>query len=145
MPKFVKKEIDKKKSIGQVAKELGIQTHVIRFWETKFDQIKPVIGKGDRRYYFQKELDILKKIKHFLYDEGYTITGLQKLLSSRNVQNRKDKDLEYIINQEEEFEEFEKEVVSDLSPKLSDSQKKEIESIINDIEIKLQKFQELIQ
>ncbi len=83
MPKIPENKIDKKLSIGQVAKELEVQTHVIRFWETKFNQIKPEIGKGDRRYYNSSNVEILKKIKQHLYDEGYTIVGLQKLLATK--------------------------------------------------------------
>lgn len=90
MPKIVKKKIDKKLSIGQVAKELEVQAHVIRFWETKFNQIQPEIGCGDRRYYLSKDVSVLKKIKHHLYDEGYTIAGLQKLFSGKKNTLAKD-------------------------------------------------------
>ena len=96
----LKKEIDKKRSIGHAAKELDIGTHVIRFWETKFDQIKPKIGKGGRRYYFGEDIEILKKIKTFLYEEGYTITGLQKLLKQRKKNQRevkKENDLQPLL------------------------------------------------
>ena len=72
--------IDRKRSIGDVAKELKVETHIIRFWEEKFPQIKPEIGTGQRRYYYNKQLKILKRIKKFLYEDGYTIGGLQKLL-----------------------------------------------------------------
>lgn len=76
-------KIDKRRSIGEVAEELGIETHVIRFWESKFPQIKPKIGKGSRRYYFDHEIAVLKKIKSLLHDEGYSIAGLQKVLNRR--------------------------------------------------------------
>ena len=59
-------KINKKRSIGQMAGELDIQAHVIHFWESKFPQIKPEIGKGSRRYYFDKDAQILKKIKSLL-------------------------------------------------------------------------------
>jgi DNA-binding transcriptional MerR regulator len=72
--------VDRKRSIGEVAKELKVETHVIRFWEENFPQIKPEIGAGKRRYYYNKQLKILKRIKKFLYEEGYTVAGLQKLL-----------------------------------------------------------------
>ena len=62
----MEKIIDKKRSIGDAAKEIGLETHVIRFWESKFPQIKPKIGKGDRRYYFDKEIKVLTKIKSLL-------------------------------------------------------------------------------
>ena len=100
------KEIDKKKSIGQVAEELGVRTHVIRFWESKFPQIKPEIGRGSRRYYFKKDVEILKKIQTFLYEEGYTIVGLQKLLKQRKKDTReikKEDDLQPLLKAEDSF------------------------------------------
>lgn len=122
MPKFIVKEIDRKKSIGQVAKELGVESHVIRFWETKFEQIKPIIGKGGRRYYFAKDVEILKNIKHYLYDEGYTISGLQKLLGTKNYANPNSGNIS----------------------NSNDFPKAEIEKIIHNIEIKLQKLQDFL-
>lgn len=90
--------VDRKRSIGEVAKELKIETSVIRFWEEKFPQIKPEIGRGSRRYYYNKQFRILKKIKNFLYNEGYTIAGLQKLLNSKKSDSvRKEADLQEII------------------------------------------------
>lgn len=80
--------IDKRRSIGDIAKELGIEAHVIRFWETKFDQIKPEIGRGKRRYYRKKDVELIKKIKHYLYDQGYTIVGLQKLFKNKKSRNK---------------------------------------------------------
>ncbi len=79
--------IDKKRSIGQAAKEVGIQEYVIRFWETQFgDYIKPTIGNGKRRYFYDKDIKILKLIKKYLYDKGFTIKGLQKLFETENVE-----------------------------------------------------------
>lgn len=92
--------IDRKRSIGEVAKELKVATHIIRFWEEKFPQIQPEIGNGKRRYYYNKQLKILKRIKKFLYEEGYTIAGLQKLLKKRKQDNYKDEDLDLILNSE---------------------------------------------
>lgn len=90
--------IDRKRSIGEVAKELKVETHVIRFWEEKFPQIKPEIGSGKRRYYYNKQLKILKRIKQFLYEEGYTINGLQKLLKKRKSESHQDEDLDVILD-----------------------------------------------
>ncbi len=75
--------LDKKRTIGEVANELDVEPHVIRFWETKFPQIKPNIGQNGRRYYYDKQISLLKKIKRFLYEDRYTIEGLQKLLRQR--------------------------------------------------------------
>ena len=94
------KEIDKKRSIGDVAKLLGLESYVIRFWESKFPQIKPQIGKGGRRYYFDKEIAVLNKIKSLLYDEGYSISGLQKLLKKRKNSDLKEKNVEFLLSED---------------------------------------------
>ncbi len=68
------------RTISEVAEELDVQPHVLRFWETKFKEIKPLKRRGNRRYYSAKDITLLKKIRHLLYSEGYTIKGVQKLL-----------------------------------------------------------------
>ena len=107
MPKDIAREvekiaedlgIDRKRSIGEVAQELKVKTHVIRFWEENFSQIRPEIGPGGRRYYYNKHLKILRRIKRFLYEEGYTIAGLKKLLSGRKHDD-KEEDLRVIIEE----------------------------------------------
>ena len=80
------------KSIGEVAKILELndekkgrlKTHTIRFWEKKFKQIKPKLFNTKRRYYDQNSIDILKKIKYLLKDEGMTIKGVKKMLNKDN-------------------------------------------------------------
>ena len=80
------------KSIGEVAKLLNfvnlktgkLNTHTIRFWEKEFNQIKPKIFAGKRRYYNEKTIDMLKKIKFLLKDKGFTINGVKKLLLKPN-------------------------------------------------------------
>jgi DNA-binding transcriptional MerR regulator len=94
----MEKIIDKKRSIGQVGEEIGVPTHVIRFWESKFPQIKPEIGKGSRRYYFDKDLAILNKIKSMLHEEGYSIAGLQKLLKKRKKSDSKEQNIEFLLS-----------------------------------------------
>ena len=79
------------KSIGEVAKILNLinkkngnlNTHTIRFWEKEFKQIKPKILTGKRRYYDKTSIDILKKIKYLLKDQGMTIIGVKKLLDNK--------------------------------------------------------------
>jgi DNA-binding transcriptional MerR regulator len=78
------------KSIGEVAKILDLvnkkkgtlNTHTIRFWEKEFKQIKPRILSGNRRYYNNETIDLLKKIKYLLKEQGMTINGVKKLLNS---------------------------------------------------------------
>ena len=77
------------KTIGEVTKELGLinkktgrtQTHTIRYWETQFKQIKPIIRAGKRRYYSTKVFKIIKYIKFLLKEEGLTINGAKKILN----------------------------------------------------------------
>ena len=68
------------RTISEVADILDVQQHVLRFWETKFSQVRPLKRGGGRRYYRPEDLELLKRIHHLLYTEGYTIKGVQKLL-----------------------------------------------------------------
>jgi DNA-binding transcriptional MerR regulator len=68
------------RTITEVSNELELPQHVLRFWETKFPQIKPVKRRGGRRYYRPEDIVLIKGIKSLLYVEGYTIKGVQKLL-----------------------------------------------------------------
>ena len=74
------KSPDAFRTISEVADELDLPQHVLRFWETRFNQIKPMKRGGGRRYYRPDDIDLLKGIRHLLYDHGYTIKGVQKLL-----------------------------------------------------------------
>lgn len=71
------------RTISEVAEELDVQQHVLRFWETKFSQVKPLKRGGGRRYYRPEDVTLLKKIHTLLYTEGYTIKGVQKLLKTQ--------------------------------------------------------------
>jgi len=74
------------RTIGEVAEELGIAPHVLRFWESKFHQIKPQKRRG-RRYYRPEDIKIITQIKALLYGQGYTIRGVQKFLSNSSHAN----------------------------------------------------------
>ena len=71
------------RTISEVADGLGVQQHVLRFWETKFTQIRPLKRGGGRRYYRPEDVVLLEKIHNLLYTEGYTIKGVQKLLKGQ--------------------------------------------------------------
>ena len=75
------------KTIAEVADELGVATHVLRFWETKFSQIKPMKAGGGRRYYRPDDVEIIKLIKGLLYNNRYTIEGAQQLIKSKGLKN----------------------------------------------------------
>ncbi|WP_333685023.1 MerR family transcriptional regulator, partial [Pontibaca methylaminivorans] len=73
------------RTISEVADWLGVQAHVLRFWESKFTQVKPVKRAGGRRYYRPGDMQLLGGIRTLLYDEGMTIKGVQKLLREQGV------------------------------------------------------------
>ena len=68
------------RTTGEVSEELELPAHVLRFWESKFPEIKPLKRGGGRRYYRPEDVDLLRRIRQFLYHEGYTMRGVQKLL-----------------------------------------------------------------
>ncbi len=68
------------RTISEVASELDVPQHVLRFWETRFTQIRPLKRAGGRRYYRPEDVDLLRRIRELLYKHGYTIKGVQKLL-----------------------------------------------------------------
>lgn len=98
------------RTIAELAEELGLATHVLRFWETKFEQIKPMKRSGGRRYYRPDDVELIKTIKYYLYDKRYTIEGVQKLF--------KEKGLKVIVGEEIQKDFFEVPVqVSELDEK----------------------------
>jgi len=75
------------RTIAEVAEELGVATHVLRFWETKFPQIKPMKRSGGRRYYRPDDVKLVSIIKDYLYEKRYTIEGVQKVFKEKGVKN----------------------------------------------------------
>jgi DNA-binding transcriptional MerR regulator len=73
------------RTISEVAEELDLPQHVLRFWETRFSQIKPLKRGGGRRYYRPDDVDLLRGIRHLLYGEGYTIRGAQRILKDHGI------------------------------------------------------------
>jgi DNA-binding transcriptional MerR regulator len=73
------------RTISEVAQELELPQHVLRFWESRFHEIRPMKRGGGRRYYRPEDLDLLRGIRHLLYGEGYTIRGVQRLLREQGV------------------------------------------------------------
>jgi DNA-binding transcriptional MerR regulator len=79
------KSPDAFRTISEVAEDLGLPQHVLRFWETRFNQIRPLKRGGGRRYYRPDDVDLLKGIRHLLYGQGYTIRGVQRILKAEGV------------------------------------------------------------
>ena len=73
------------RTISEVAEDLDLPQHVLRFWETRFNQIKPMKRGGGRRYYRPEDVDLLRGIRLLLYSEGFTIRGVQRLLKEKGV------------------------------------------------------------
>ncbi len=73
------------RTISEVAEDLDVPQHVLRFWEGKFSQVKPMKRAGGRRYYRPNDLELLRGIRHLLYGEGYTIKGVQRILREQGA------------------------------------------------------------
>ena len=78
------KSPDAFRTISEVSKETKIPTHVLRFWETKFSNINPLKRSGNRRYYRPEDVKLIIKIKTLLYENGYTVKGVQKLFKDKS-------------------------------------------------------------
>lgn len=79
------KSPDAFRTISEVSEDLDIPQHVLRFWETRFTQIKPLKRGGGRRYYRPDDVDLLRGIRHLLYGQGYTIRGVQRILKEQGL------------------------------------------------------------
>jgi DNA-binding transcriptional MerR regulator len=70
-------------TIGELSQELGVPQHILRYWETRFPQLRPMQRAGNRRYYRTSDVDLARRIHRLLNQEGYTVRGVQKLLRER--------------------------------------------------------------
>src|SRR4029450_9464029 len=85
MGTVVEKAADAFRTISEVAEELDVPQHVLRFWESRFREIKPMKRSGGRRYYRPEDVNLLRGIRHLLYGQGYTIRGVQRLLREQGI------------------------------------------------------------
>lgn len=120
------------RSIAEVTEDLGIAPHVLRFWETKFSQIKPMKTKSSRRYYRPDDVELLSLIKELLYERRYTIEGVQKLFKNRSL-----KDILGTEIQKDFFEDEEDNTANELQSSENETVIKtaltELKSIRNDL------------
>ncbi len=72
-------------TIGELSSELGVAQHILRYWESRFPQLKPMQRAGNRRYYRPADVDLARRINRLLGEEGYTVRGVQKLLGGKAV------------------------------------------------------------
>ena len=128
------KSPDAFRTISEVSKDLSLPQHVLRFWETKFVQIKPIKRGGGRRYYRPEDIRLLRGIKSLLYHDGYTIRGVQKVIKENGTR----KLLESNKNNKN-FTEDEKVITTPLSQSqfgqhnLSDIKRKKLINVLNDL------------
>ena len=123
------------RTIAEVAEELGVATHVLRFWETKFPQIKPMKRSGGRRYYRPDDVEIVRTIKDFLYEKRYTIEGVQKVFKEKGLKNILGEEI-----QKDFFEEVVPNVNLDLSSrKLITDLIAELKDMRNDLQLAIDK------
>ena len=91
------KALEAFRNISEVSEELGVKKHVLRFWETKFPQLKPMKRGGGRRYYRPADMELLRGIRHLLQAEGYSVRGVQKILREGGVEDVKRKGREHFV------------------------------------------------
>ena len=80
------KDPDALKTIGELSEELGVAQHILRYWETRFPQLRPMQRAGNRRYYRAADVELARRIHRLLTEEGYTVRGVQKLLRDKGAQ-----------------------------------------------------------
>lgn len=127
------------RTIAEAAEELGVATHVLRFWEKKFPQIQPMKMNGGRRYYRPDDMELLRVIKDYLYNKRYTIEGVQKILKSNKMKD--------LLGESIQSDFFEQDNVAELAAsepdtqtlpvnncRISEDYKNELKSLIMDLE-----------
>ena len=122
------------RTISEVSKDLSLPQHVLRFWETKFVQIKPIKRGGGRRYYRPEDVKLLKGIKSLLYNDGYTIRGVQKVIKENGT-----KKLLTIQTENKVFTEIRKDNNDQLEQQnysqhsINDSKRKKLMNVLDDL------------
>ena len=122
------------RTISEVSKDLSLPQHVLRFWETKFTQIKPIKRGGGRRYYRPEDIELLKGIKYLLYHDGYTIRGVQKVIKENGT--RKILIKESNINSFTDIENDNidhRDQLGHVSRPISETKRKKLMDVMNDL------------
>ncbi|MBI1206907.1 MAG: MerR family transcriptional regulator [Azospirillum sp.] len=124
------------RTISEVSTELEVPQHVLRFWETKFPQVRPLKRGGGRRYYRPEDVDLLRRIQRLLYSEGYTIKGVQRLLRDPNAAATGEGDDDEGAGHAEPLIDGEPADLDEAAGghHLSEAQRAELESILDELE-----------
>ncbi len=122
------------RTISEVSKDLSLPQHVLRFWETKFAQIKPIKRGGGRRYYRPEDVRLLKGIKSLLYNDGYTIRGVQKVIKENGTKKLLTTTFEnkpFTDEAKDNIDPLIQDNISKLS--LSDAKRKKLMNVLDDL------------
>lgn len=122
------------RTISEVSKDLSLPQHVLRFWETKFIQIKPIKRGGGRRYYRPEDIKLLRGIKSLLYNDGYTIRGVQKVIKEVGTKKILQKEIENKVFTEMENTINSNKNINDVAQhSLGETKRKKLMNVLNDL------------
>ena len=127
------------RTISEVSKDLSLPQHVLRFWETKFVQIKPIKRGGGRRYYRPEDIELLKGIKNLLYNDGYTIRGVQKVIKeigAKRIISKSNQNNDFTLNEDDNKNTFQN--ANQPQSVIAESKRKKLMNVLNDL-VKLKK------
>ena len=122
------------RTISEVSKDLALPQHVLRFWETKFVQIKPIKRGGGRRYYRPEDVSLLRGIKTLLYNDGYTIRGVQKVIKENGTRQLLELDTpnkHFTENKKNNNDQLDDNMISHHS--INDSKRKKLVNVLEDL------------
>ena len=122
------------RTISEVSKDLALPQHVLRFWETKFIQIKPIKRGGGRRYYRPEDIELLKGIKYLLYNDGYTIRGVQKVIKengTKKIISKKIENNDFTLNKDDYKTSQMTNKITNSS--IGESKRQKLMSVLNDL------------
>ena len=122
------------RTISEVSKDLSLPQHVLRFWETKFTQIKPIKRGGGRRYYRPEDIELLKGIKYLLYHDGYTIRGVQKVIKENGTRKilKKESNINSFTDIENDNIDHDDQL-GHVSRPISETKRKKLMDVMNDL------------
>tara|TARA_Y100000817_G_C16682284_1_gene466478 strand:- start:231 stop:653 length:423 start_codon:yes stop_codon:yes gene_type:complete len=126
------------RTISEVSKDLSLPQHVLRFWETKFIQIKPIKRGGGRRYYRPEDVRLLEGIKSLLYNDGYTIRGVQKVIKEHGTKKIISKQNKIFTQTSNNSNDSENNSTDISLHRLSETKRKKLMNVMDDL-IKLRK------
>ena len=122
------------RTISEVSKDLSLPQHVLRFWETKFTQIKPIKRGGGRRYYRPEDIELLRGIKYLLYNDGYTIRGVQKVIKENGAKRiilKPSQNNDFTLGSDEHTSSFQNE--NKPQSMIAETKRKKLMTVLNDL------------